>query len=380
MQSVNAAEVIDRGKIGSIKAIMEEVSGRYCQVVILVLFLFVEGQIFKYGETSTPKSLPVVINTWPFTNATAEAWHVISSDKGSALDAVESGCTVCEMEQCDGTVGFGGSPNEDGETTLDAMIMNGVTHDVGAVGCLKRVKRAISVARSVMEHTSETFLVGDDATQFAVQMGFTNEDLHTNHSWQMWRDWEKNNCQPNFWKDVVPDPHQSCGPYKPVTGERKSSRPTSHSDIGQQNHDTIGMIVVDRVGNIAAGTSTNGANHKIPGRVGDSPIAGAGAYVDNEVGGAAATGDGDIMMRFLPSFQAVEFMRQGKSPTEAATLALTRIAKYYPKYSGGLVVVNKDGEFGAAAHGWTFFKYSVCNPQLGKVTVYSVQPINSTLV
>lgn len=380
MQSVNASKLNDRWKTGSNKANMEEVSGRYCQVVIFVLFLLVEGQMFRYGDTSTPKGLPIVINTWPFTNATAEAWHVISSDEGSALNAVESGCTVCEMEQCDGTVGFGGSPNEHGETTLDAMIMDGITHNVGAVGCLKRVKRAISVARSVMEHTSETFLVGDDATQFAVQMGFKSEDLHTNHSWQMWKDWKKNNCQPNFWKDVVPDPDQSCGPYKPASRERKSLRPTSHSDIGRQNHDTIGMIVVDRVGNIAAGTSTNGANHKIPGRVGDSPIAGAGAYVDNEVGGAAATGDGDIMMRFLPSFQAVEFMRQGKSPTEAATMALTRIAKYYPKYSGGLVVVNKDGEFGAAAHGWTFFKYSVCNPQLGKVTVYSVQPINSTLV
>ncbi|XP_078369248.1 N(4)-(Beta-N-acetylglucosaminyl)-L-asparaginase-like isoform X1 [Oculina patagonica] len=351
-------------------------------VVVFVLVFFTYGQLFHQSEAVNSKFLPVVINTWgpPFTNATAEAWHVISSGQGSALDAVESGCSVCETEQCDGTVGYGGSPNEDGETTLDAMIMDGVSHDVGAVGCLKRVKRAISVARSVMEHTSETFLVGDDATRFALQMGFTSEDLHTNHSRQMWKDWKNNNCQPNYWKDVVPDPHQSCGPYKPKEGTRKqrTSRRTSHSDIGRQNHDTIGMVVVDGAGNMAAGTTTNGANHKIPGRVGDSPIAGAGAYVDNDVGGAAATGDGDIMMRFLDSLQAVEFMRQGKSPSEAASLALARIARYYPKYSGGLVAVNKDGEFGAAAHGWTFFKYSVCNPDLGKVTVYSVKPINNT--
>ncbi|CAH3127400.1 unnamed protein product [Porites lobata] len=355
---------------------------------VSVIILFCVFLLHTYGKLSLQKTdtgskfLPVVINTWgpPFTNATSEAWQIISSGKGSALDAVETGCIVCEAEQCDGTVGFGGSPNEDGETTLDAMIMDGVTHDVGAVGCLKRVKSAISVARSVMEHTSETFLVGDDATRFAIEMGFKSEDLHTNHSWQIWKDWKNNNCQPNFWQDVVPDPHQSCGPYKPKPGlgKQRRSRHKSHADINRHNHDTIGMVVVDSAGNLAAGTSTNGANHKISGRVGDSPIAGAGAYVDNDVGGAAATGDGDVMMRFLPSFQAVEYMRQGKSPTEATTLALERIARYYPNFSGGLVAVNKEGQYGAAAHGWTFFKYSVCNPELGKVTVFSVKPMNAS--
>ena len=128
-------------------------------------------------------SLPIVINTWPFTNATAKgespfevssgfrvscdrvAWSVLESG-GSRLDAVEEGCSVCEVERCDGSVGYGGSPNEDGETTLDAMIMDGVTHDVGSVGCLKRVKSAISVARKVMEHTTQTLLVGDDGKTF----------------------------------------------------------------------------------------------------------------------------------------------------------------------------------------------------------------------
>ncbi|XP_015766685.1 PREDICTED: N(4)-(Beta-N-acetylglucosaminyl)-L-asparaginase-like isoform X1 [Acropora digitifera] len=351
-------------------------------VLFWMLLRRIEGEVSsEETEIVASKVLPVVINTWgpPFTNATAEAWRVISSGKGNALDAVESGCSVCEAQQCDGTVGFGGSPNEDGETTLDAMIMDGVTHDVGSVGCLKRVKKAISVARSIMEHTTETLLVGDDATRFALQMGFKSKDLHTNQSRQMWKDWKNNHCQPNFWRNVIPDPEQSCGPYSPKTNKRDETSPRrpSNSDIGRHNHDTIGMVIVDSAGNLAAGTSTNGANHKIAGRVGDSPIAGAGAYVDNDVGGAAATGDGDIMMRFLPSFQAVELMRQGKSPTEAASLALRKIAKYYPKYNGGLVVVNKQGEFGAAAHGWKFFKYSVCNPSLERVTVYSVRPVDA---
>ncbi|XP_068703564.1 N(4)-(Beta-N-acetylglucosaminyl)-L-asparaginase-like isoform X2 [Montipora capricornis] len=324
-------------------------------VLLWVLFSRIAGdKLSEKTKDVTAKFLPVVINTWgpPFTNATSEAWQVISSGKGSAVDAIESGCTVCEEQQCDGTVGFGGSPDELGETTLDAMIMDGVTHNVGAVGCLKRVKRAISVARSVMEHTTETFLVGDDATRFALQMGFKSEDLQTNHSRQMWKDWKKRNCQPNCWKDVIPDPRQSCGPYSPksndwyVSGPRgtirdqTSSRQEPHSGITKYNHDTIGMVVVDGAGNLAGGTSTNGRNHKIPG------------------------------------FHAVELMRQGKSPTEAASLALKKIAKYYPKYNGALVAVNKQGEFGAAAYGWTYFKYSVCNPSLGKVTVFSVKPID----
>ncbi|XP_020893431.1 N(4)-(Beta-N-acetylglucosaminyl)-L-asparaginase [Exaiptasia diaphana] len=350
---------------------------RLSRPLVFVKVLFTSLVIYKTRSLvfASEKPLPIVINTWPFTNATEKAWEVINNEGSSSLDAVEAGCTTCEVEQCDGTVGYGGSPSEDGETTLDAMIMDGVTHDVGAVGCLKRVKSAISVARSVMEHSKETFLVGEDATRFAIEMGFKEESLSTNHSIDIWKKWLRNNCQPNYRQNVIPDPTKSCGPYKPLKQKRSHVTPKSNQYISDKNHDTIGMIVIDKEGNIAGGTSTNGANHKVPGRVGDSPIAGAGAYVDNDVGGAAATGDGDVMMRFLPSLITVEYMRQGKSPQEAAQLALGRIVKYYPGFSGGIVAVNRSGEHGGAAHGWTFFKYSVVSPKLGgKVQVISVKP------
>eukprot|EP01097_Dermamoeba_algensis_P008385 TRINITY_DN5587_c0_g1_i1.p1 TRINITY_DN5587_c0_g1~~TRINITY_DN5587_c0_g1_i1.p1 ORF type:complete len:258 (-),score=48.40 TRINITY_DN5587_c0_g1_i1:108-881(-) len=242
------------------------------------------------------------------------------------------------------------------------MIMDGVTHDVGSVGCLKRIKSAISVARAVMEYTKHTLLVGEDATQFAIQMGFKEENLTTPHSRKMHADWLANNCQPNFWQNVFPNNTASCGPYKPLPptwfNERAQRTPNQH--VSDKSHDTIGMVAIDQSGNVACGTSTNGANNKIKGRVGDSPIAGAGAYVDNDVGGAAATGDGDVMMRFLPSFQAVQNMQAGMTPKQAAEDAIRRVLRFYPTFSGGIVAVNKNGQHGGAAHGWaSFFSYSV---------------------
>ncbi|XP_070552984.1 N(4)-(Beta-N-acetylglucosaminyl)-L-asparaginase-like [Ptychodera flava] len=333
-------------------------------VCIIVVFRIV---------SCTDHLLPLVINTWQFSNATAKAWDVISKD-GSALDAVEQGCSVCEVQQCDGSVGYGGSPDENGETTLDAMIMDGITHDVGSVADLRRVKTAISVARSVMEYTQHTLLVGDQATQFAIEMGFKEEDLHTNKSRQMWQDWKKGNCQPNYRQNVTPDPKKSCGPYKPNKARKikLSKEQRYNKEVGEGNHDTIGMVVIDSMGNVAGGTSTNGANHKVPGRVGDSPIAGAGAYVDNTIGGAAATGDGGVMMRFLPTYQVVESMGSGVDPTSACKLAINRITKYYPNFSGALVAANLSGMYGAACHGFSTFHYSIRSPGMANVTVEAV--------
>nr|BAX00386.1 aspartylglucosaminidase [Aurelia sp. SETO] len=335
------------------------------------LFIFIAVVIATVDSSAI--MLPMVINTWPFANATIKAWSIISKN-GSSLDAVEQGCSVCEEERCDGTVGYGGSPDENGETTLDAMIMDGETHAIGSVGCLRRIKSAISVARSVMEHSTHTLLVGEGATQFAINMGFKEEDLHSKESIEMFEDWKKKSCQPNYWKNVSPDPKTSCGPYKPLRKSELKEEP-ARNPVDSNNHDTIGMVAIDSNGSIAVGTSTNGMKHKIPGRVGDSPIAGAGAYVDNEVGAAAATGDGDIMMRFLPSFQAVENMRNGMTPTKAAEDALRRIVKHMPKFEGALVAATKDGVYGAASHGWDFFKFCVVNPTIGKVEIIPVQPV-----
>ncbi|KAK3914538.1 N(4)-(Beta-N-acetylglucosaminyl)-L-asparaginase [Frankliniella fusca] len=324
--------------------------------------------------TEEQPGFPAVINTWAqngFESAGARAWKVLS-ERGSALDAVERGCSLCEELQCDGTVGFGGSPDEDGETTLDAMIMDGVSMNIGAVSDLRRIPNAISVARKVLDHTAHTMLAGDQATKFATQLGFKQQSLSTNKSLEIWSQWKKKQCQPNFWRNVSPDPRGSCGPYKAL--ELKSSKESvrSSNEINSQNHDTIGMVAIDANGLIAAGTSTNGARHKIPGRVGDSPIPGAGAYADQEVGGAAATGDGDIMMRFLPSFLAVEEMRRGQSPKQAAETAMRRIVTKYPEFQGAVVVLRKDGQHAAVCHGLSTFPYTFANNSTVKAKVYNV--------
>lgn len=235
--------------------------------------------------------------------------------------------------------------------------------NVGAVASMHEIKDAIAVARHVLENTRHTLLVGEQATKFAETMGFKRESLSTSRSQQLHEDWELDNCQPNFWTNVEPSPSEFCGPYKPISDNLYENSPNDiNSFFSSNNHDTIGMIAIDKFGNIAAGTSTNGARNKIPGRVGDSPICGSGAYAENKVGGAAATGDGDILMRFLPSFVAVEYMRHGAKPDHAGEKALMRIAQYYPSYVGAIVVVDKKGNYGAACHGMDSFSFSVYNP------------------
>lgn len=322
---------------------------------------------------------PVVINTWAsngFQSAGAKAWKVLLAN-GSALDAVEKGCTVCEELQCDGTVGFGGSPDETGETTLDAMIMDGVTMNIGAVSDLRGIREAISVARKVLDHTAHTMLAGNQATQFAVQMGFEEGSLTTKKSKEIWKKWRQDKCQPNFWRNVSPDPLGSCGPYKVKRSISKEESVRNSNAIDSHNHDTIGMIAIDANGLIAAGTSTNGARHKIPGRVGDSPIPGAGAYADQDVGGAAATGDGDVMMRFLPSYLAVEEMRRGQTPKEAGETALKRITAKYPSFQGAMVVLSKNGEHAAVCHGLPGgkFPYTLANASTQQASVFYVDCI-----
>ncbi|CAG2166585.1 unnamed protein product [Oppiella nova] len=315
--------------------------------------------------------LPLVINTWNFSNATLNAWTTLSSG-GSAVDAIVSGCSTCEREQCDHTVGWGGSPDENGESTLDAMIMDGPSHKVGAVAGMRRVKDAISVARKVLDNTQHSLLVGDFATEFAVQMGFKEENISSDWSLKTWEDWKANKCQPNYWQNVEPNPRENCGPYKPVKRDAKNEN-INRNLVNYENHDTIGMVAIDRNGSLAVGTSTNGLRHKIPGRVGDSPIPGSGAYVDQDVGGAAATGDGDIIMRFLPSYQAVENMRQGMSPKTAANEAIARIVKKYPKAMAAIVAADNAGRYGAACINIEGgFPYSVVNPKLGNVTAERV--------
>lgn len=335
------------------------------RTLILCLFYVVNSgcEVFD-AETR----IPVVVTTWAFNEAAEKAWETLYDNEGSALDAVQAGCTVCEYKQCDFTVGFGGCPDETGETTLDSMIMDGMTMNVGAVGGLRRIKNAVGVARKVLDTTYHSLLVGDAATKFAVDMGFPEENLTTSRSREIHTNWIKNNCQPNFRMNVAPNPAQSCGPYKPVdllllTGSDKSG--TENHD----SHDTIGVIAVDSKLRVASATSTNGAQFKVPGRVGDSPIPGSGSYADGTIGAAAATGDGDVMMRFLPSFYAVEEMKRGRDPEKAAQAAIDRIAFKYPNFKGAVITVRKDGAYGAACHGMKSFPYVVGTAEEGKVVL-----------
>ncbi|OAD58854.1 N(4)-(Beta-N-acetylglucosaminyl)-L-asparaginase, partial [Eufriesea mexicana] len=345
--------------------------------VILAVYLVICGCLILCREASTSNgNIPLVVITWNYEDAAQRAWNILNTESRSALDAIEESCSLCEQQRCRKTVGYGGSPDESGETTLDALIMDGVTMDVGGVGLLRNVKNAISVARKVLHNTKHSLIGGELATKFAVEMGFKEESLQTEESKKMWLDWKANNCQPNYWKNVAPDPRKSCGPYHSQDTMLNNSK-EHESYVNEENHDTIGVVAIDLSGHIAAGTSTNGARNKIPGRIGDSPITGAGAYADQNVGAAAATGEGDIMMRFLPSFLAVEEMRRGATPNDAATTAISRIAEHYPTFTGAVIAINKNGEYGAACNGITRFVHYVANPTLGKATIHYVDCIDT---
>ncbi|RVW67851.1 putative isoaspartyl peptidase/L-asparaginase 3 [Vitis vinifera] len=243
-------------------------------LLITLLLLFTSVSMALGHEVGNLGHYPVVVSTWPFVEAVRAAWRAIDSGF-SAVDAVVEGCSACEELRCDGTVGPGGSPDENGETTLDALVMNGATMEVGAVAAMRYVKDGIKAARLVMQHTGHTLLVGEQASAFAISMGLPGPtNLSSSESVQKWSKWKENRCQPNFWKNIVPV--DSCGPYHPKdiaelgkgtcsSANLMAAVESRSSHIGLHNHDTISMAVIDKEGHIAVGTSTNGATYKIPG-------------------------------------------------------------------------------------------------------------------
>ena len=264
---------------------------------------------------------PVVLSTWRFgIQANEEAWKVLSQG-GKALDAVEKGVRLVEDDPNERSVGYGGRPDRDGRVTLDACIMDEKAN-IGSVASLEHIKNPISVARAVMEKTPHVMLVGDGALQFAVSQGFEKMNLLTSESEKEWKDWLKTS------------------EYKPV--------------VNIENHDTIGMIALDEHGNLSGACTTSGMAFKMHGRVGDSPIIGAGLFVDNEVGAATATGHGEEVIRTCGSHLVVELMRQGKSPQQACEEAVKRIYKNFVNQNRnvkdtqiGFIAINKFGETGA---------------------------------
>jgi len=264
---------------------------------------------------------PIVLSTWRFgIEANTAAWEILSKN-GRALDAVEAGVKIPEGDPNERSVGYGGRPDRDGKVTLDACIMDEFSN-IGSVACLEYIKHPISVARAVMEKTPHVMLVGKGALQFALSQGFKKENLLVEESEKEWKEWLKTSQ------------------YKPIANI--------------ENHDTIGMIALDANGNLSGACTTSGMAFKMHGRVGDSPIIGAGLYVDNEIGAATATGHGEEVIRISGCHLVVELIRQGLSPQKACEEAVMRIVKLTQNRGKelkdiqvGFIALNKKGEYGS---------------------------------
>ncbi len=285
------------------------------------------------------KGKPLVISTWDAgLRANKAAWEVLKNG-GKAIDAVEKGVMVTEAEQnC--CVGLGANPDRDGFVTLDACIMD-ENFNCGSVAFLERIKHPISVARRVMEKTPHVMLVGIGAQQFAVAEGFPLEEQKLSPDAQKSYDnWLKNSTYKPPAINI--ESKQGHGPFAPYK-----------LDNGEWNHDTIGMVAMDINGNLSGSCTTSGAGFKMRGRIGDSPIIGAGLFVDNEIGACTATGQGEDVIRIAGSHTVVELMRQGFLPEEACKKAIERIVKIKGDKAKDIQVaflaVNKRGEVGAFA-------------------------------
>lgn len=268
----------------------------------------------KLIEAPVKKSnKPIVVSTWQGGMRCNETAFQSLKENNDILTAIEDGIHVLENDPNEMSVGYGGYPDADGEVTLDASIMDW-QGNAGGVCYLKNIKNPISVARLVMEKTPHVLLAGEGAKKFALGFGFKEENLLTEHAK---KEWEKNK---QAGKDFI-------------------------------NHDTIGLLMLDSSGKISGGVSTSGWAYKVPGRVGDSPIIGAGLFVDGEVGAACATGTGELAMKTLGSFLVVEKMKEGYSPEEACKFVCKRIFDKYVKEKKGFEIaflaLSVSGEYGA---------------------------------
>jgi len=289
------------------------------------------------GWNENIKGKPIVISTWDAGIAANKgAWEILGRE-GRALDAVEKGVMVTEASQnC--CVGLGANPDRDGFVTLDACIMD-ENFNCGSVAFLERIKHPIAVARRVMEKTPHVMLVGSGAQQFAVAEGFPLEEQKLSPDAQKAYDnWlKKSEYKPPV---INIENKQGHGPFAP-----------SRLDNGEWNHDTIGMIAMDTKGNLSGSCTTSGAGFKIRGRLGDSPIIGAGLYVDNAVGACTATGQGEDVIRVAGSHAVVECMRQGLSPEAACKKIIERIVKIkgdkIKQIQVAFLALSKKGEAGA---------------------------------
>ncbi len=276
------------------------------------------SQLIEDSTRVTPPK-PVVISTWKHGLAANEnAWKVLQAG-GKAIDAVEKGVRTTEADMSNRSVGIGGRPDRYGHVTLDACIMDEKSK-CGAVAYLEGFMHPITIARTVMEKTPHVMLAGDGAADFALDYGFKKVKSPLKEVKKEWKEWKKAHTE-------------------------KFDKP----EINSENHDTIGMLAIDADGNLSGACTTSGWGYKLPGRIGDSPIIGAGLFVDNEIGAACATGLGEAVIRIAGSHTVVELMRNGHSPEDACRLAVERIIAKHDDLSGlqvGFLALNKNGEYG----------------------------------
>ncbi|MGH7752314.1 MAG: N(4)-(beta-N-acetylglucosaminyl)-L-asparaginase, partial [Gemmatimonadales bacterium] len=309
------------------------------------------------------KGRPFFLSTWKHGKPANERAAEVLAAGGSLLDAVEKGINTAELDPEVLSVGYGARPNEEGVVQLDAAIMDGATHRAGAVAALEKIATPISVARREMEKTYHTLLAGDGALRFALAEGFEPQQLLTPKALELWEQWRKDPKRKHYWRGdparrliVRPDPRVG-----------QASEP-----LREPGGDTITLVALDAHSNIVAGGSTSGLKWKVPGRVGDVPLIGCGLYVDNTVGGAGATGDGDELMKFCTSISLVERMRQGLDPQAACEAVLRWMVEVHPEnreIEACVYAVSKRGEFGAASIRPGDFTYAVWMPGLSELRV-----------
>jgi N4-(beta-N-acetylglucosaminyl)-L-asparaginase len=301
----------------------------------------------RYGKSATTSSRylkGLVVSSANGLRATQKAMEIIQTG-ADALDGVIAGVNILEDDPDDMTIGLGGLPNADGVVELDASVMHGPTHRAGAVGALQNIKNPSIVARYVMERTDHVLLVAEDALKFAKMHGFKEENLLTEKVRKEWVKWKESLSNQD---DYLP-PHSIKD--KDVGGDLKNVMHT---------YGTINCLGIDLHGGISGVTTTSGMAYKVPGRVGDSPIIGAGLFVDNEVGAAGSTGRGEANLLNCSSVMVVEYMREGKSPTEACLMACQRIVDHNkerrlqddrgrPNFDVKFYALNKSGEYGSGS-------------------------------
>lgn len=281
----------------------------------------------------------VMVSTWDFGAAANAAGMAARANGGSALDMVEAGGRTAEADETNSSVGLGGLPDRDGRVTLDACVMTWAG-DIGAVCALEDIVHAVSVARRVMERTPHVMLVGEGARTFALEQGFEPQTLLTPRAEAAWREWLTT-------ANYAPRPNSENSDWRSMPG-------------GPNNHDTIGLLAIGADQRMAGACTTSGMAFKLRGRVGDSPLIGAGLYVDDEVGGATATGVGEDVVRIAGAHSVVEAMRHGLDPTTACRSVIERLARLRgTKVAGSqvaLLALDKSGRAGAFAlqPGFTF--------------------------